>query len=403
MAITFFQQPQLFTPATNPILWVFSSDQTAQPNFSYKVQLWINGALFGTYELYPMSGALCKFEASEYIRSFVRTHMEATAGFPFVSEDQAVDVQIYVFESYGTPPEIITASEERSDGNYVFNGALRYEQFYSYNYQQYWLNFANGMQPQIMTLFPMSEKQFTPYRDPFIVGILAERALQYYELELKIYDVTGTLTYSYTDIILLDFIVNMLDISPENMDAQAWTSGVEWDDCYYYEVTLIATQTASPFTSQSTGPFRLYLDRSCSRFEDMRLYWVNKFGVIDQYSFNKLSIESSSIKAYDYQVQQGTWGDGFYDFNLNAPEKKLSMKSAEDRITINSDWMKPAVQNWLVRELYESVQVWLLKDGAFQPVVVENNSSILKSRFKDGLIQESVSIMVTWSYRSQLN
>jgi hypothetical protein len=67
MAISFFQEPQLFTPATNPIIWVFSSDQTGQANFSYKVELIINGALFGTYELYPMFDTYAKFDASECI------------------------------------------------------------------------------------------------------------------------------------------------------------------------------------------------------------------------------------------------------------------------------------------------------------------------------------------------
>jgi hypothetical protein len=401
MAITIHQNPQRFTPATNPIVWVFSSDQTGQPNFSFKIELIINGALFGTYELYPMQGTFCKFDACEYVRSFVSTQATYFGDFAWVSVDQAVDVQVIIYESYGTPPALEDSQE--SDGNYVFNGALRYENFYAYNYQQYWLDWSNGMQPTFMTTYPTDQKQLTPYREPFLVGILAERGPQYYELKLDIYDITGTSTYTYTDIILLDFIVNMLDISPQSMDLNGWTSGTEWNSCYYYEVTLIATKNVAPFNSQSTIPIRLYLDQSCSRFEDMRLYWMNKFGVIDQYTFNKLSIHSTSINSYDYQVQQGAWGDGFYDFNLSLPEKKINMKSAEDRITINSDWMKPAVQNWRVRELYESPQVWLYNDGNFKPVVVENNSSILKSRFKDGLIQETVNILVTWSYRSQLN
>ena len=401
MAISINQEPQLYTPASNPILWVFSSDQTAQPNFSYKVELKINGAVFGTYELYPMQGAYCKFDASEYVRSFVRTHMAYDTAFAWESEDQAVDVQIIVSESYGTPPALEDSQE--SDGNYVFNGALRYEKFNPYNYQYYWLDYSNGLNPGFMTSYPSDQKQITTLTDSFLVGILANRDNEYYELRLRIYDITGASTYSHIAVIDLDFISNMLDISPSSMDANGWTSGIEWDDCYYYEVELFATKNSAPFTSQSTIPFRLYLDRSCSRFEDMRLYWVNKFGVIDQYSFNKLSIESSSINAYDYQVQPGSWIDGFFSVGLNDVEKKISMKSAADKITINSDWMKADVQNWLVRELYESPQVWLYKGGEYQPVVVENNQSTLKSRFKDGLIQETVSIMVTWSYRSQLN
>jgi hypothetical protein len=382
-------------------VWVFSSDQTGQPNFSYKVELKINGAVFGTYELYPMQGAYCKFDASEYVRSFVRTHITYLTGFSWESQDQAVSVQIIVSESYGTPPALEDSQE--SAGNYVFNGSLRYETFNSYNYQFYWLDYTNAIQPQFMTSYPADQKQLVPFRPPFFVGILANRDHEYYELRLRIYDITGASTYSYIAVIDLDFISNMLDISPSSMDAMGWTSGIEWNDCYYYEVELLATSDGLPYTTQSTLPIRLYLDRSCSRFEEQRLYWVNKFGSIDQYTFNKLSIESSSIKAYDYQVQPGTWIDGFFNLGLNDAEKKIAMKSAEDRITINSDWMKASVQHWLVRELYESPQVWLFVGGQFHPVIVENNSSILKSRFKDGLIQESVSIMVTWSYRSQLN
>jgi hypothetical protein len=401
MAITILQEPLLHTPASNEIIWTFSSDQTAQPNFSYKVQLWINGALFGNYELYPMQGAYCRFDASEYVRSFVRTHLEYLSGFSWVSQDQAVDVQIIVFESYGTPPAL--EDSVSSLGNYAFNGALRYYDFNVFNSYSYWIDYTNGTNPQMMTSFPVDQKQFTPYRDPFLVGILANRDLEYYELKLEIYDITGTMTYSHVDIIDLDFISHMLDISPASMDSNGWTAGAEWDNCYYYEVTLIATSSGLPYTTQSSIPFRLYFDRSCSRFDDMRLYWVNKFGVIDQYSFNKLSIESSNVSAYDYQVQRGTWTDGYFNLSLFSPEKKVAVKTAEDRITINSDWMKPAVQNWLVRELYESPQVWLYQEGIFQPVIVENNQNVLKSRFKDGLIQETVNLVVTWSYRSQLN
>lgn len=401
MAISINQEPQLYTPGSNPVIWVFSSDQTAQPNFSYKVELKINGAVFGTYELYPMQGAFCKFDATEYVRSFVRTHAAYEGGFIWQSQDQAVDVQIIVSESYGTPPALEASAS--SAGNYVFNGALRYSQFNAYNYQFYWLDYTNALQPTFMTSYPTTEKQITTYRDPFLVGILANRDHEYYELTLEIFDITGSSIYAHTDIIDLDYISNMLDISPQSMDSNGWTASVEWDDCYFYDVQLSATSDSLPYTTQKTIPFRLYLDRSCSRFEDMRLYWVNKFGVIDQYSFNKLSIQSSSINAYNYQVQPGSWVDGFFSTGLTDAEKKVALKTAEDRITINSDWMKPAVQNWLVRELYESPQVWIYKDGVHQPVVVENNQSILKSRFKDGLIQETVNLLVTWSYRSQLN
>jgi hypothetical protein len=401
MAVTFSQEPLLHTPASNPILFAFSSDETGQPNFSYKVELFINSALFGTYELYPMFGTYAKFDASEYLRSFVATHMKYLSVFAWESVDQAMDMQIIVHESYGTPPALEASAT--STGNYAFNGALRYTDFIAFNSIKYWIDWSNAIQPNFLTTYPDTQKQMTPFSVPFLLGILANRDNEYYELRLKIYDITGTETYSNLDVIDLDLIVNMLDISPQSMVDNGWAINVDFNGCYYYEVEIFATKNTAPFTSQSTLPFRLYLDQSCQRFETQRLYWMNKFGVIDQFDFNMYSEESTSINSYGYQVQPGEWIDGQYGLSVTDSEKRVNMKSAEDRITLNTDWMKPAVQNWLVRELYESPQVWLYKDFAFQPVILENKESRQKSRFKDGLIQETVVATITWSYRSQLN
>ena len=402
MAIAINQNPLTHTPATNPVLFVFTRDQTAQPNFSYKVELFINSALFGTYELYPMFGTYCKFDASEYVRSFVSTHLEYLSGFSWVSVDQAVDMYIVVHESYGTPPALEDSAT--SAGNYVFNGSLRYNDFIAFNDNNYWLDYTNGTSPTFMSSYPIDQRQITPYGAPFFVGILVNRDHEYYELKLNIFDITGTMTYSYINVIDLDFIVNMLDISPRSMDSNGWTTGSEWDTCYYYEVQLIATYDSIPYTTQYTLPIRLYLDQSCYRFEQQRLYWVNKFGIVEQFDFNMYSEESTSINSYGYQVQPGDWIEGFYNLSLMDTEKKINMKTAEDRITLNTDWIKPAVQNWLVRELYESPQAWIWnKSTGFQPVIIENKDSRQKTRFKDGLIQETVVATITWSYRSQLN
>jgi len=39
MAVTIYDEPQLIAPAGNPLVFTFSSDQTAQPNFSFVVEL----------------------------------------------------------------------------------------------------------------------------------------------------------------------------------------------------------------------------------------------------------------------------------------------------------------------------------------------------------------------------
>jgi hypothetical protein len=401
MAVTFSQEPGIFSPATNPILYAFSSDQTGQPNFSYKVELYIDTALFGTYEIYPMAGPYAKFDASEYVRSFLKTHTSVASGFICETADQWNTVGLKVYESYGNPPAL--EDFEAAANIICFNGALRYEDFVNFDYKTYYLDPSAGDQPIWLTTYPGKEKQYTNYADPFHAGILAKKSLTGYIMYLRIYDITGAVTFSYSDSIGIIERVVMLDISPNSFDSNGWTSGTEWNSCYYYEVELKATSSVSPFPFIISEPYRLYYDQSCNRFTPQKLYWMNKFGVIDQYEFKMYSEESTSINSYGYQVQPGQWVDGNYTLSLNDSEKRVNMKTAEDRITLNTDWMKPDVQNWLVRELYESPQVWLYKDGIFQPVILENKDSRQKSRFKDGLIQETVVATITWSYRTQLN
>ena len=79
-------------------------------------------------------------------------------------------------------------------------------------------------------------------------------------------------------------------------------------------------------------------------------------------------------------------------------------KRAEDTMVLNSDWIYQDVQQWLVRELYESPNVYLeASTGAFEPVNVTNEGYDLKQSRKDGLIMETIQIKKTYSYNSQLN
>jgi hypothetical protein len=70
---------------------------------------------------------------------------------------------------------------------------------------------------------------------------------------------------------------------------------------------------------------------------------------------------------------------------------------------LNSDWITEEIQNWLVRELYESPKVYLEQGSNFEPVNVVNANYDLKQRRKDGLLQEVIQLQKTYTYNSQLN
>ena len=101
MAVTFHQTPDTYTPSDNPVLWTFSSNQTAQPNFAYLVKVYINDTLVANELRFPQNGIYSRFDARDYTSD--------NCASPAISEDIIVDannyctVRITVTERYGDP------------------------------------------------------------------------------------------------------------------------------------------------------------------------------------------------------------------------------------------------------------------------------------------------------------
>ena len=102
MSVTIHNTPQLFTPSDNPVTWTFSSDQTAQPNFSFLVEVYVNNALQAIEKVFPENGIYAHFDASAYASNACNT--------PIIAADLMGDasnnalIKIKVIEFYGDPP-----------------------------------------------------------------------------------------------------------------------------------------------------------------------------------------------------------------------------------------------------------------------------------------------------------
>ena len=132
---------------------------------------------------------------------------------------------------------------------------------------------------------------------------------------------------------------------------------------------------------------------------------MNKLGVWESYSFTKYSEESSRIKTFDYQKNQGVWSDtNTFDYGLVNGSSFSGTKSVTDTMKVNTDWIKEEKHNWLMRSLLESPSVYLeITQGVFEPVRVSTNKYTLKQKIKEGLIQEELTLSRTYSYTSQLS
>jgi len=392
MAITIYDEPQLIAPAGNPLVFTFSSDQTAQPNFSFIVEVYIDGQLRLTQEVFRQFNTLGRIDVCEAVQSVV-ANPEITTAIEYNATNSMVEYYIKVYEKYGSTPTI--QDDDTSATLLAFNGALEYREWVNFNYDDYdpWqTNFA-----KFLTYFPRSKRALCGMEENFYLGYFEQTGAQTATLVVNLFDINGSnIAFGSYNITESEFVI--LNVGPQVIIDNTAINQVDFDDCYYYTVYVELTDIA-------TETFTIYMDLDCKRYDTYRLHWLNKLGSFDSFTFSLVSTEAANVQSYGYQRDPGVWDGTSYTYPLYAGQAINFAKTKTETLTLNSDWINQDIQQWLVKSLYDSPLVYLERENGteFEPVKVTNSNYTLKQRRRDGLIQETINIDRTFTYRSQLN
>jgi hypothetical protein len=101
MAITFHQTPAAYSTSDNPLVFVFSSNQTAQPNFFYRVRTKRNGNQVSVDDVFPQVGSRAMFDASHIMKQLAIQPELKNQVFWSRNLER---LNIEVIEFYGTTP-----------------------------------------------------------------------------------------------------------------------------------------------------------------------------------------------------------------------------------------------------------------------------------------------------------
>ena len=401
MAITITSSPQNFTTASNPVVFEFSSTETAQDGFSFLVELTVNGSVHSYHQVFPESANFGKFDCSAILRTIVFSDLSTSGSYVEIYNNANASYSISVIDKYGTPP-IEVGSWVSSSTLRVMNGSFRHADWIDYDYTNYDVTTFIDNDPLFLSLFPRTSQYFCGLTESAFVGFISTDTPV--AVAVRIYDINGTQTaYDSTGITLPTSNIVLLNGSPQSIIDNTSIVASDFDDCYYYTLNVRATG-AGGFSGNSEF-WRIYLDNECSQYTSRRLHWLNKFGVWESYSFTKYSEESSSVNTFDYQKNQGVWSStNSFDYGLVNGSSFSGTKTASDTMTVNTDWIKEEKHNWLMRSLLESPSVYLeITQGVFEPVRISTKKYTLKQKIKEGLIQEELTLSRTYSYQSQLS
>jgi len=401
MAVTITQGPQRVQPGCNPFEWDFSSDQAAQPNFSFIVKLTINGVYHSTHECFLETVDSGKFKASGILRSYLASALITDGALLTNYINAFAKVSITIQEKYGTPPALQDSAS--SAETIAINAALDHIDFIAWDYRNHDASRSNPFTAfpntvDFLTTWPRASKSFVGLDQKAFLGLLS--LAKNIDFEFVLYDLFGAVVDSDTVNILTNELV-VIDCSPATIAANTTILPSSFDDSAYY--TVQAKGLGAGIYTGFSEIFTFWLDFDCKRYPVRRLHFLNKFGVWDAFNFEMDSVESAEVTAQEYEKNTGAWVENAHVYPIYQGQKSVASKQSSAMMLLNSDWIKPEVQQWLVKTLIESPQVYLETELGFEPVKVMNSSYTLKTRKRNGLIQEQIQIERTYTYQSQLN
>jgi hypothetical protein len=140
-------------------------------------------------------------------------------------------------------------------------------------------------------------------------------------------------------------------------------------------------------TSLSAGSHTIKIERICeTRFNPIKLIFINRFGAYQEMWFDKKSVESMTSSEERYKASTIN-GLGIY--NISNHTNKILSKNGSESVSINTGFVDDQMY-YPLKELILSESVWTLKDGQVLPININTSSLTHKTKVNDKLIQYSM-------------
>lgn len=348
MAVTIHQYPQFITPSDNPMVFTFSSNQTAQANFSFYVDVYINGNLIKTEQVYPTNGIYARYDISAWCSNYC--DMPSLSSSLTADAENTCFYQIQVFDNYGTPPT--NQSSATSTLQYAYKAGLDNDAFADYDYTLY--NTDSGSGKLFVTDFPRGTSEYPFMRRTDNQNyLMLMNNLTNFTLTIRLVPASGfPVTYSAAQTTNTN-VFTMVNVGIDSLIANTTLTQANINAASYMLV----------YISGVTEQYRIDFDDSCVFPRAKRIHWLSQLGGIDSYSFNLISRTSAKISSNGYQRVFGEWNGNAWEFNKTRSTDVDFVKTVQPMLKVESDWLDGDVQHWLTQNLFTALYVAEEGDG----------------------------------------
>jgi len=197
-------------------------------------------------------------------------------------------------------------------------------------------------------------------------------------IALNAYDSSGILATGVIDVTQSDkfnrIAVGTYDIV--NSDASTWSTGnpaTFFNGATYYTVRIEEAAYKSEI-------FTFYINGRCSKYEPIRLHWLNRLGGFDSFNFNMKSMEETAITRASYKQEHHRFNGTNYLYDSMSRGVTDYHVMTQDKLTVNTPF------------LTEAESVWM-NDFASSPVVYQEvNNQLIAMSGKPKMIAKQTSL-----------
>lgn len=162
-----------------------------------------------------------------------------------------------------------------------------------------------------------------------------------------------------------------------------------------YVIRLLNTSLA-----QVSEAVTFNVDQQCSKYEPVRLHWLNKLGGIDSMNFNLKSIEKTDVKRESYHQQHHTFTGFAYDYTkASRGQVDYDIKMTET-LKVNTDYLTEAESIWM-EDLFTSPVVYRELNNELISMNITGKSIQKKTSLNDKLMQYSFDLNYSLTNRRQ--
>ncbi|WP_395652530.1 hypothetical protein [Brevundimonas sp.] len=397
MAFTIYQEPLQYTPVYNDINYLVSSTNTAQPNFNYIFDIKINGTVVSRHRIpaRPENG-YGLFNAKRIVENYLTQNFAYGTITVQLASSSILKLNVDYYEEYGSTPTLYSIST--SPDVYCWTASLDPNEWVDYTYvSRYRLMPSEIGISQLLTNNATHKIKLT---ERATISALVGASGAVNDIGVFAYNSAGTLiktTYILNPYWAVSstgqrFInipagtLNLNQILNANLNVATQNQGnIIPSNTSYYIIKTDGTGSAASI------PVRYNIDDSCSKYEPVRIYFLNKLGAYDAFTFDLVSRENNTIERKKYRRNLGGFSGTSFVYTDFQRANIIYDTQINETLTINSNWITDAEAIWL-EELLTSPITYMETASGIEVVNVINSDYEVKKTINDKLFNLQITL-----------